>query len=499
MDEKASARSSQWVLLGILIVVVDLALVYYLRFVLGIDNGLVKSLLGEGIPFLVILCLYRARRYRARVEVDAEQGSPAEEDSPPPVVYLRSFKTDDKSVSTISLLRPETEEELLASLFNQIGPFLAIGKPHEELPTLGASRLYVDDGDWEEAVTDLMSRARLVVLRTGETEGLIWEASRAVKKVSPEKLLLVVPFGKKSYTTFRSKAQPFFPRPLPGYPAWKIPPTSLQGVIVFDSDWTARFLPFRAGLWRGSFGDPSRSWRMGLRPVYERLGIPWSLPPINWLRVVTFVFLMGVLLFGAFERVEERYRAPTPGELAYLHYVERVATSPELRLRLARSADTEPYVLARALTARGLKRLSDESIVFYVSLQRKLLESTSEKICALIVRNIASPREMGESLDKLSPAEMQSWLDFAELAALRELRQISTAPPLDARQLAEARGRLLQGIPQEVTQLVDTGRNFDWVGNKKICRAARVLFAKADGADNSLRPLLARAVVASFR
>jgi hypothetical protein len=50
---------------------------------------------------------------------------------------------------------------------SKIGPFVAIGRPGERLPQLGAIRLYVADPEWQEMVTRLMSEAALVVLRAG--------------------------------------------------------------------------------------------------------------------------------------------------------------------------------------------------------------------------------------------------------------------------------------------------------------------------------------------
>ena len=47
-----------------------------------------------------------------------------------------------------------TEEEQLAKVVAEIGSFIAIGRPGENLPTLGAIRLYTGDADWQESVLD---------------------------------------------------------------------------------------------------------------------------------------------------------------------------------------------------------------------------------------------------------------------------------------------------------------------------------------------------------
>jgi hypothetical protein len=126
-------------------------------------------------------------------------------DPRPPVLYLRSFEADSKIV-----LRPDgfwnkatmlfdymvtfSPEQELAEILNRIGPMIAIGKPGEPLPELGAARLYVADADWKAKVTDMMGRSRLVIIRTGSTPNLEWEIEQAITRV-PRRQILFVSFG----------------------------------------------------------------------------------------------------------------------------------------------------------------------------------------------------------------------------------------------------------------------------------------------------------------
>ena len=94
--------------------------------------------------------------------VSAEQA--LREDRRRPVVYLRSF-LDDKITSqskqdpAMPFIRDndflETEEEALAKVLQEVGPFVAIGIPGEELPELGAARTYVGDAEWKAVVSGL--------------------------------------------------------------------------------------------------------------------------------------------------------------------------------------------------------------------------------------------------------------------------------------------------------------------------------------------------------
>ncbi len=90
------------------------------------------------------------RRLGAKTAVEALNAFPGGE----PVLYLRSFALDkadegedgdgDESLS----FRPQ-EEEILASIFKYIGPFVAVGDPRDALLRTGAARAYLSQDDWK--------------------------------------------------------------------------------------------------------------------------------------------------------------------------------------------------------------------------------------------------------------------------------------------------------------------------------------------------------------
>jgi hypothetical protein len=57
-----------------------------------------------------------------------------------------------------------SEEEYLRAEILKAGPFVAVGRPGDPLPQLGANRLYVDDADWQAAVLRLMDGAAGAVI-----------------------------------------------------------------------------------------------------------------------------------------------------------------------------------------------------------------------------------------------------------------------------------------------------------------------------------------------
>jgi hypothetical protein len=123
-----------------------------------------------------------------------------------PVVYLRAF-TDDglmrvrghhwqdrvfgRAAGTLTLTSPEQE---LAFILQRVGPVVAIGKPGERLPELGAARLYASHDSWQQTVIDMLDRSALVLMRLGSSPGVLWELDR-VLALTPRSKSVVLLLG----------------------------------------------------------------------------------------------------------------------------------------------------------------------------------------------------------------------------------------------------------------------------------------------------------------
>lgn len=142
--------------------------------------------------------------------------SPAEIDGVPFVLYLRSFRDDPArrkgDINTVRgvggmlgdlTLSPLSEEEQLAAVLAKVAPMVAVGRPGEPLPEVGAGRMYLPLDDWQEPVRALMRQARLVVLALGPGPGTMWELVEAVRLVPRERLVLLVPLEPEEYEEFR--------------------------------------------------------------------------------------------------------------------------------------------------------------------------------------------------------------------------------------------------------------------------------------------------------
>jgi len=230
-------------------------------------------------------------------------------DHRPPVLYLRAFK-DDKAAAERPLSRllgfivvffgVPTEEEQLAEAMNDIGPMIAIGKPGEKLPELGASRIYVSDADWQSQVRALMAGARLVVLRAANTDGFWWEMKQAPKYIAPERVMFLLPFKKDEYEKFCKRAHGLLPRSLPDYEgAANLVGSQLRAMLYFDRDWTPHIQKLRVPF-SFSLTPLISALKKAMRPMIERMPAEERSTPARrrngfaWLRTIPAVLFLSV-------------------------------------------------------------------------------------------------------------------------------------------------------------------------------------------------------------
>jgi len=84
-------------------------------------------------------------------------------------LYLRSFDADNIH---------KKDEEFICRTFNHLFPTYAIGDPSSLLQPYGADRIYATDDEWQEAVSSLMSKSKLIIVRCGLTNGTLWEIDK---------------------------------------------------------------------------------------------------------------------------------------------------------------------------------------------------------------------------------------------------------------------------------------------------------------------------------
>lgn len=175
----------------------------------GIKAGARKEGLLAMAGVLVLFLAYG--RFHARIMLfirrhfQPEALDALEEDPRPNILFLRSFHADNqfgvRTGNWLTTLFGKANVPLEAALteqFQDFGPVIAIGRPGEPLPPLGASRFYApkDGEEWKRHVTEFASAAQLVVVMLGETEGLRWEYDLLARANWLGKTVFVVPLVK---------------------------------------------------------------------------------------------------------------------------------------------------------------------------------------------------------------------------------------------------------------------------------------------------------------
>jgi hypothetical protein len=116
----------------------------------------------------------------------------------PPVLLLRSFTDDVAGIPPNALIprlfrRRKRLEETIGEQLTGAGPFVAIGRPGERLPQLGASRFYLDDSEWQAIVEAFIARSELIIMIAGKTNWIQWELANVLRQDRIAALLIVFP------------------------------------------------------------------------------------------------------------------------------------------------------------------------------------------------------------------------------------------------------------------------------------------------------------------
>jgi hypothetical protein len=196
---------------------------------------------------IMLLAFWLWRRSQRHVAPSADEAM--RDDPRLPLLYLRSFADDEEALLDDGgarwvgwiprLMGLPTPEQDMASLLCLAGPVVAIGRPDETLPRLGAARLYVQGDAWKQAILSLLDQARLVVLRVGATPGVRWEIDQALARVPRERLVLAF-HGRSAYGLPESVRQRL--QHLVGMPWDQALPQSRSGVVtnLFANSWGRR-------------------------------------------------------------------------------------------------------------------------------------------------------------------------------------------------------------------------------------------------------------------
>lgn len=196
-----------------------------------------------------------------------------------PILYLRSFKDDREAGDSAklpilhSLTPPDSPDEVdLCQLLFTYGPVVAVGKPSEQLPPLGASRLYFGD-TWQEEVIKLMNSAQIIALRLGESSGIKWELQQAFNQNVFEKLLLIFP--PRIDTNEKNSLYKYLRNIISSLSGVNIVdwPVDIGDIAVLSISNEKKPIPFNS---KGFFG--MNAWQLSLRQATDKISENAKLP-----------------------------------------------------------------------------------------------------------------------------------------------------------------------------------------------------------------------------
>lgn len=206
-------------------------------------------------PWMQFVLLLLASQFCFHLGARAEQArrNAIEGDPRPPVLLLRSFAGDQVVRPRLRLfgripwrgLTPPSpfDGHIAPLLDDRLGPVVTFGDPEDDLPAIGARRLYPGDSEWRAAVTALMDSAAAVLIVEGDGEGLAWELGQVRARVPPDRVLLLTlppPFRRDQgllWWRFAARAGDLgydLPKPDPGPGA----------VLRLDGAWRAEVVGF---------------------------------------------------------------------------------------------------------------------------------------------------------------------------------------------------------------------------------------------------------------
>jgi hypothetical protein len=450
------------------------------------------------------LCVVAAKRIGAGLARARER-----DDTRAPVIYLRSF-TVDKPLSRRPralgrVFSSRTEEEQLAEALREMGPVVAIGRPGERLPRLGAARIYVEDADWQQQILAWFKRAALVVIHVppNPTMGVAWETDRSLSTVALPRLVFLLGRESTSLEWLTHKLQEHgltiaLPQKLPRGPYR----SSSSGIVYFTDGKHAQFTGlFKPPFFRRPFSQPLVPvYRLALKPVIERLAGVWRPLPLAFgdasIAAVWITFCVVVLVFGLYMRrtaLVERETMILTRELRNELPAEALQS-----VRGLDQAGVSAWI--RSQFTIGLRYAPDEAVTAQADIMRRLLAAAPAEQCAAIANGTVTEPVLRSRLNELGmadPAALRAWVAFRRHALTESVASTHAAAfPLSNADVLEAFARLYEKLPAaDGERFGDIAGRYESANTQDQCWFARTLLGGVGLLHEPSRTKLARAAL----
>jgi len=445
------------------------------------------------------LCLAAAKRVHARLKLGTEtEGWQA------PVVYLRSFRIDKRlSRRPMAIGRVfsfHSEEEQFVAALHESGPVVAVGRPGERLPRLGAQRVYFEDWEWQQQILSWFTRAALVVIHIPPTptEGLLWEIEQSLNTVALHRLVLLVPRDVGFLDWLNQKLRDRGLAELRLEPHRRAPYGSRIAGIVHFVDGQAEFAALaKPPFFRRPFFSPLVPvYRLALRPVTMRITGTWRLLPPAYgdAAIATIWIAFSVAVVAA--AVDGRRTQPL--ERATVLCGHRLSPHLPAGLQHATSADQAAVTAwLQSRTQAGLRYLPDDAVLAQATVLRRFMAIALPGACVELAEGAMGPPAVDRifnELGKQNPEMLESWCDGRERALMESIKsQHAEAFPISVHDVIAAYAVLKESLStQEQKRFAQIIDNVDAASADDRCWFVQVLHQGVEGLHEPSRSTLAR-------
>lgn len=446
------------------------------------------------------LCLAVARRLRARLDLATQA-----DDQRAPVVYLRSFDVDRRlsrrPLAIGRVLASRTEEEQLVVALRESGPVVALGRPGERLPRLGAERVYVEDADWRQQVLSWFARAALVVIHVPAkpTEGLTWEVEHVLGTVALDRLVFLVTRDVSSLDWLNQRLRGHgltapHPKKLR-----RAPYRSRTAGIVYFVNGQPEFRPLvKPPYLRRPFSSPLVPvYRLALQPVTTRIAGSWQ-PLVHGfgdlsITALWTAFWVAVIAFA----VSQRWTNPFDRE-TFICGNRLLRQLPAEARELAESRDRQrARAWMQSHFQRGVRYVPDAVVVAQATVKGRLLATASSADCAALVNGTIGSEALYALFNEVGKQDrgaLGMWCDCMEAALLESLKPTHGAVfPVSQDDAATALGSLHEGLSgNDKTRFERISDDYEKSSAEDQCWYARVIFQGIETLREPSRSKLAR-------
>ena len=121
-------------------------------------------------------------------------------------LYLRPFQVDKPNLYKSKkgyvkgfLGIPEPIEKLLCNQINKkVSHTFAIGDPNTNIPsTFSTTNLYANNEEWKDTISSLAKKAKIIIIRVGDTKGCLWEMEHCANNALLGKTMFILDDSEK--------------------------------------------------------------------------------------------------------------------------------------------------------------------------------------------------------------------------------------------------------------------------------------------------------------